>query len=229
LALDAEALTRDLRKTAHSNAAETMLIVQQQRYVLNLTSVRDQRGRQRGTLMIARDVSDLLRRTEQIEHERARFSETVAQLEAEQRERALLAATVRNLTFPLIPVLPKVIVIPIIGEFSNEHVQDFVQILLGGIEREHATTAILDVTGVTMLDNAGAQGLATGVNSAHLLGARCILVGIRPEIAQALVVLGISLEQISTAPTLQAAVQQYLRLQRNPTALHNAHHQNALS
>ncbi|MCG8351152.1 MAG: STAS domain-containing protein [Chloroflexales bacterium] len=94
--------------------------------------------------------------------------------------------------------------------------------MLGGIEREHATTAILDVTGVTMLDNAGAQGFAMGMNSAHLLGAHCILVGIRPEVAQSLVALGLSFDQISTAPTLQVAVQQHLGLHQQNQ--HNNYH-----
>jgi rsbT co-antagonist protein RsbR len=62
-----------------------------------------------------------------------------------------------------------------------------------------------------LLDTAGAAGLLQGVRAAALLGARCVLVGVRPEIAQSLVPLGVPLSELTTAATLQQAVLNELR------------------
>lgn len=78
--------------------------------------------------------------------------------------------------------------------------------LLEGIERRHAHTVLIDLTGLPLLDMAGAQGLLSGISAAALLGARCVLVGVRPEVAQALVALGLSLHELITAATLEQAV-----------------------
>ena len=84
-------------------------------------------------------------------------------------------------------------------------------VLMAGIEQARARLVLIDITGMPLLDTAGAAGLLRGVRAAALLGARCVLVGVRPEIAQSLVALGVPLAELATAATLQQAVHNELR------------------
>lgn len=177
---------------------------------VRVAPVRDRRGARRGTLILARDTTELARRTEALDQERARLASTVAQLEDAQRRREELATTVRAIAFPVIPVLPGVLVLPLIGDFTGARVADFTEVLLRGIEQRRAGTVMLDITGVTFLDEEGASGLLGGVRAAALLGARCVLVGVRPEIAQTIVALGVTLDEVVTAATLEEAVTERL-------------------
>lgn len=173
---------------------------------LAVTPVRDPRGARRGTLLLARDVTEIAQRSSQLERERGRLAAAVEQLETAQRQRESLAQEVRSLSLPMIPVLPGVLILPLVGDFSGERINDFITVLLEGIERRKAGTVLIDITGLSLLDTVGAHGLLSGVRAAALLGARCVLVGVRPEVAQSLVSLGLSLEEIVTAPTLEQAV-----------------------
>lgn len=164
----------------------------------------DETGRPIGALLLGRDVSEL-------EAERARLAETVARLSESQAERAELAQTVQQLSMPLIPALPGVLIMPLVGSFDRGRLADFTAVLLSGIERERAGLVLLDITGLPMLDPAGAEGLLQGVRAASLLGARCVLVGVRAEIAEALVSLGVRLDGLGTAATLQQALLRELR------------------
>jgi anti-anti-sigma regulatory factor/PAS domain-containing protein len=178
---------------------------------LTATPVRDKRGAQLGTLLLARDVSEIAERNRQIERERSQLAATVDQLERSQQQRESLAATVRSLSLPLIPVLPGVLILPLVGDFDGARINEFIGVLLEGIERQQASTVLIDITGLPLLDTAGAQGLLTGVRAAALLGARCVLVGVRPEVAQSIVSLGLALDELITAPTLEQAVLQRLK------------------
>ena len=181
-------------------------------FEVTLTPVRDGHAVRRGTLMLARDISELTRRAALLEHERTRLAATVDALAAEQAQRERLDATVRDLSLPVIPVLPGVLILPLIGDFVGTRINEFISVLLRGIEHERARTVLVDITGVAVLDSEGARGLLDGVRAAALLGAHCILVGVRPEVAQALVALGLDLAELATAPTLEQAVMGQLKL-----------------
>lgn len=181
---------------------------------LSAAAVQDGRGRRRGSLLLGRDVTELAQRTAELEREQERLAAALRRVEEERRERAQLADTVRALTLPLIPVLPGVIVIPLIGDFTAERIDDFIGLLLRGVERDRADTVLLDITGIVLLDTAGAQGLLSAVRAAGLLGARCVLVGVRPEVAQSLVSLGIALDEVRTVQTLEQAVLERIRAMR---------------
>lgn len=174
--------------------------------------VADRSGRAAGTLLLGRDVTEIAARSEQLEQERARLAETVRELEAGQRERAVLSATIQGLSLPLIPVVKGVLVLPLVGSFDSRRIAELTDVLLKGIERERARLVLIDITGIPLLDEAGAAGLLRAVRAAGLLGARCVLVGIRPEIADALVALGVPLNGLATASTLQQALGSELRL-----------------
>jgi anti-anti-sigma factor len=177
------------------------------RFIFLRSPVRARSGHTVGLLLMGRDVTEIDQWAERLEQERKRLATTVGQLEAEQQQRATLADTVRALSLPVIPVLEGILVLPLIGDFDAERIQDFTSTLLHSIEREKARVVLIDITGLPLLDSEGAAGLVQGVRAAGLLGARCVLVGVRPEIAQALVSLGVSLETLATAATLQQALQ----------------------
>jgi anti-anti-sigma factor len=181
------------------------------RLIVSSNPVADRHGTRIGTLLLGRDVTEIEERTEQLALERTRLHTTVQQLEAEKQERLQLAATVRAMSMPVIPVLDGVLVLPLIGEFDADRIGTFSTVLLDSIERERARIVLIDITGLPLLDHAGAAGLLHGVQAARLLGARCVLVGVRPDIAQTLISLGISLKDLTTAATLQQALQPIVR------------------
>lgn len=114
----------------------------------------------------------------------------------------------RALSLPVIPVIEGVLVMPLIGDLDAVRASEFTSVLLKAIER--ARIALIDVTGVPVLDTVGAAALMQATQAAALLGTRCILVGIRPEIAQTLVALGVPLGTMTTAATLQQGLRSVL-------------------
>jgi len=133
--------------------------------------------------------------------------------EAYDRER-ILAATIREIGAPLIPLLPEVLLIPLIGTIDTGRAQQLIETALHGINSYRATEVLLDLTGVPLVDTQVAGALIQVTRAAMLLGAHVTLVGVRPEIAQSLVSLGIDLRSIGTEPTLSAAIERLLQHRR---------------
>lgn len=135
---------------------------------------------------------------------------------ATQREQERLAlqnqlieaqrAAIRELSTPLIPISDHIVVMPIIGTIDSGRAQQIMETLLEGIARHHSDVAILDITGVQVVDTQVANALIRAAQAVKLLGARVILTGIRPQIAQTLVQLGVDLRGITTHSTLQAGI-----------------------
>jgi DNA-binding LacI/PurR family transcriptional regulator/anti-anti-sigma regulatory factor len=130
--------------------------------------------------------------------------------EAYARERGL-ATIVREIGSPVIPLLPGVLLIPLIGAIDSARAQQIIEAVLQGVAGNHATTVLLDISGVPIVDTQVANSLIQAARAASLLGARMVLIGIRPEIAQSIVGLGVDLSQIATQPTLAAAVRLLLK------------------
>ncbi len=126
-------------------------------------------------------------------------------------EARALADTVRALGAPLIPLLPGVLLIPLIGAIDTGRARQIMETVLAGISHHRATTVLLDVTGVPVVDAPVANALIQLAQAAALLGASVTLVGVRPEIAQSIVGLGVSLAHLTTQASLAAAM---LRLDR---------------
>jgi anti-anti-sigma regulatory factor len=186
--------------------AQEHVTLGQRQFQLRRTALAEQRSGASGSLLFGRDVTDLEARTQQLNAERVRLAALDEQLRHEQAERTQLADTLRAVELPVIPALPGVVIMPIIGTLEGRRSQEFVSALLTSIERERASVVLLDITGASLLDAAGAQNLVAAAQAARLLGARTVLVGVRPEIAQSLVSLG-GLENIETSATLQQALQ----------------------
>lgn len=129
----------------------------------------------------------------------AALAQTVADFQASQM-------TIRELSAPAIPVLPGVLVVPLIGALDSTRARVFHEQVLAAVERYQARKIIVDLTGVPLVDTQVAQVLLQTAAALRLLGARVLLVGIRPEVAQTVVALGIDLRDLASYGDLQAAV-----------------------
>lgn len=118
-----------------------------------------------------------------------------------QHEEAL-----RALSTPLIPINDRVLVMPLVGSLDARRAEQVIQTLLEGVAQRGASAVILDVTGVAVVDTHVADALVRAARAVGLVGARVILTGIRPEVAQTLVALGADLSGITTCGTLQAGI-----------------------
>ena len=110
-----------------------------------------------------------------------------------------------ELSTPVVKLWDGVLALPLIGTLDSERTQVVMESLLQRIVETGAEVAILDITGVPTVDTLVAQHLIKTVTAARLMGADCIISGIRPQIAQTIVHLGIDLTGVSTKATLADA------------------------
>jgi rsbT co-antagonist protein RsbR len=100
---------------------------------------------------------------------------------------------------PVIRLWDGVVAVPLIGTLDSARSQVVMETLLNAVVDQHARFAILDITGVPTVDSLVAQHLMKTVAAARLMGAQCIVSGIRPAIAQTIVHLGLDLDVITRA------------------------------
>jgi anti-anti-sigma regulatory factor/HAMP domain-containing protein len=141
----------------------------------------------------------------------------LADLQTSTRAREQLQATVNTLASPIVPVLNGVLVMPLIGVIDADRAQQIMTATLQAIEQYRAKIIILDVTGVPVVDTLVAQALMQVAESARLLGAQPVLVGLRPELAQTIVGLGLDLSRLITRSDLQSGVEYALNRVKRPT------------
>lgn len=122
-----------------------------------------------------------------------------------------LSQTIVELTLPIIPLREDTLIVPLIGSIDSARAAQLLNNLLTQIEGRPIRTVIIDVTGVPVVDTQVAQSLLRTADATRLMGARTMLVGIRPEVAQALVGLGVDLAELHTAATLQDVLHMPLR------------------
>ncbi len=138
--------------------------------------------------------------------------ELLASLRQSYENERVLVSTVRELGAPAIPLLDGVLLIPLVGAIDTARAQQVISVVLEGVSQHHADTVLLDLTAVPIVDTQVANTLIQAAQAATLLGSRVVLVGIRPEIAQSIVSLGIDLRQIFTRPTLAVALKSLIEL-----------------
>jgi len=110
-----------------------------------------------------------------------------------------------ELSTPVVKLWDGVLALPIIGTLDSARTQVIMENLLGAIVQTNSRVAIIDITGVPTVDTLVAQHLLKTVTAARLMGAECIISGVRPQIAQTIVHLGIDLGQIITKAKLADA------------------------
>jgi rsbT co-antagonist protein RsbR len=116
-----------------------------------------------------------------------------------------------DLTTPVVKLWDSIVALPLIGTLDSERTQVVMEGLLNAIVENEAAIAIIDITGVPTVDTLVAQHLLKTVAAARLMGAECIISGIRPQIAQTIVHLGVDLGDVVTKATLAEALKIALR------------------
>ncbi len=150
-----------------------------------------------GDLRVQTELAEQARAT--AEQARALLAEQLATIE-EQR------AVIREMSVPVLPLSETMRLVPLVGALDSSRLQAVQEQALDALAGTRVRYLLLDITGVPVVDTAVAQGLLGIVGAARLLGSDVILVGIRPEVAQAIVGLGIELDGIITQPSLQAGI-----------------------
>ncbi|AYN34576.1 MULTISPECIES: STAS domain-containing protein [Streptomyces] len=117
-----------------------------------------------------------------------------------------------ELSTPVVRLWDQVLAVPLIGTLDTARTQVVMENLLEAIQENESRVAIIDITGVPTVDTAVAQHLLQTVNAVRLMGADCVISGIRPPIAQTIAQLGIDLSAILTRATLADALAESLRL-----------------
>jgi rsbT co-antagonist protein RsbR len=125
-----------------------------------------------------------------------------------------------ELSTPVVELWTGVLALPLIGTLDSARTQVVMESLLQAIVRTGAAIAIIDITGVPTVDTLVAQHLLKTVAAARLMGADCIISGIRPQIAQTIVHLGVDLSAVSTKATLADAFTLALKKTGSALALH---------
>ncbi|AKD05230.1 STAS domain-containing protein [Pontibacter korlensis] len=125
------------------------------------------------------------------------------------REEVILRQTdeINEISTPVIRVWEGILALPIIGTLDSARTQIVMENLLQEIVNTGSSIAILDISGVPAVDSLVAQHLIKTVSATRLMGAECIISGIRAEIAQTIVHLGIDLSNIKTKASLASALQ----------------------
>jgi len=116
------------------------------------------------------------------------------------------ALAIEELSTPLIPIADEILVMPLIGMMDSVRAQQVMHSLLSGLAASRGKFAILDITGVPVVDTAVANAILRAAHAARLLGTEVILTGIRPEVAQTLVSIEADLSNITTRGTLQSGI-----------------------
>ncbi|MFB7638705.1 RsbT co-antagonist protein RsbRA [Peribacillus butanolivorans] len=129
-----------------------------------------------------------------------------------ERTVSLQKIALQELSAPLIPVLEGITVMPLIGTIDTERAKQIMENLLTGVVKHRSEVVLIDITGVPVVDTMVAHHIIQAAEAVRLVGAKCILCGIRPEIAQTIVNLGINLNEVITKNTLKKGIEVALEL-----------------
>lgn len=139
------------------------------------------------------------------------YQQTREEVIARQQEELM------ELSTPVVKLWDGILALPLIGTLDSARTQTVMENLLQRIVETEAEVAIIDITGVPTVDTLTAQHLIKAITAARLMGADCIISGIRPQIAQTIVHLGVDLGEVVTKSSLSDAFQ--LALKRRGVAL----------
>lgn len=153
--------------------------------------------------VIEERTSELRTSLQTVEQREQELTHTLADLQASKEIISAISA-------PTIPVMPGVLLVPIVGNLDSQRAEAMTTNTLAAVEKQHSHVVIFDITGVEVVDTHVAQVLLRTASAANLLGAQVIMVGIRPEVAQTMVALGIDLSMFSTYSDLRSALTQLL-------------------
>jgi anti-anti-sigma regulatory factor len=139
------------------------------------------------------------------------------QLRMQQELITVQAAALAERSTPLIPIHDEIVVVPLIGSLDTERGSQLMEALLHGVGVNRARVAIIDITGVRTLDTLAASTLTSAAQALRLLGVEPVLTGIRAEVAQTLIGIGVRLDGITTRNNLQSGIAYALKLTGRPS------------
>lgn len=166
--------------------------------------------------LAADDAAAVLRESRKISRLLDSFAIITFETFIKSREEVILRQTdeISDISTPVIQLWDGILALPIIGTLDSARTQVVMESLLQKIVDTGSSIAILDISGVPAVDSLVAQHLIKTVSATRLMGADCIISGIRPEIAQTIVHLGIDLTNIVTKASLASALRYAFGLQR---------------
>ncbi|MFY4776728.1 STAS domain-containing protein [Metabacillus sp. RGM 3146] len=129
-----------------------------------------------------------------------------------ERTVSIQKMALQELSAPLIPVFDNITVMPLVGTIDTERAKRIMENLLHGVVKHRAEVVLIDITGVPVVDTMVAHHIIQASEAVRMVGAKCLLVGIRPEIAQTIVNLGINLNKVTTKNTLQKGIESALEM-----------------
>jgi rsbT co-antagonist protein RsbR len=129
-----------------------------------------------------------------------------------QRTVSLQKIALQELSAPLLPIFDNITVMPLIGTIDTDRAKRIMENLLQGVVKHNAEVVLIDITGVPVVDTMVAHHIIQASEAVRLVGAKCLIVGIRPEIAQTIVNLGIDLTEVMTKNSLQKGIEAALGL-----------------
>jgi anti-anti-sigma regulatory factor len=136
-----------------------------------------------------------------------------AEVRAREEGQRQLLERVHELGSPIIPLGRGVIAMPVIGMVDSRRAVDITAELLQGVEKHRASVAIVDITGVPVVDAAFGMTLLHMAQAVQLLGAEPVLTGVSPAVAEALVNMGLDFSLVTPQATLQEGLDYALKQQ----------------
>lgn len=213
-----QAIRDQLAEISRSRAQQGFTPTETATFVLSVkkplfTLLRDQMGNDAGAL-----AEELWTTTELIDslglYTTEMYLKTREEIIRRQQEEML------ELSTPVVKLWDGILALPVIGTLDSARTQVVMEALLENIVKTNSKVAIIDITGVPTVDTVVAQHLLKTVTAARLMGADCIISGVRPQIAQTIVHLGINLLDVTTKATLSDAFA--VALQRTGLALEHS-------
>lgn len=170
-----------------------------------------------GVVWFANEVIPVLDEQNNVTHVLTVFSDITQRKQQEtllQEQQEIISRQhdeLNELSTPLLSISNSTLVLPLVGSIDTRRIQQLINTLLNGVSSRQAEHVIIDITGVPIVDTQVANALIQATQTVKLLGATVILSGIRPEVAQTLVGLGINLSTLSPQATLQSAISYSMR------------------
>ena len=156
-----------------------------------ISPLRDKNGNLKGFVKVARDATEKKKADELIERQKKDLIE---------------------LSTPVMNLWQGILALPIVGTLDSTRSQIATERLLQALTTSGSTVAIIDISGVPAVDTVVAQHLLKTIGAARLMGAECIISGIRPEIAQTMVHLGIDLSKVKTKSSMARALEEAMAI-----------------
>jgi rsbT co-antagonist protein RsbR len=165
-------------------------------------------GKTAGAVSVVRDTTEQHRLTSAIEERNAKLEET-QRANADLVQRLRLA--IDDLSTPVLEVWDDVLALPIVGVVDSRRAGQIMERLLEETVKREPRYVIIDVTGVEIIDSKTAEHFMKLARAVELVGARCLLTGIRPAVGQTLVELGLDLGAARTLRNLKHALRETVR------------------